>query len=420
MRRFPQGRHRPSTRRPLTACIAACVAATSTLFVATSAGAQTPATGPTPTTAPSTATPPTTTPPTPTGPPERTIAELVIIDQTLKLYKMKADLVGVDKDLADVTTRLADAENALAETERKLDTARSNLADLRARLQGRAAIVYQRHGDRLSMALSVDRVVDLSAGNHYAESVAVVDNSEIDRLGQLIDQLLDERDKRSSARDDLAAAKAKLASQHEDLQANVDKASAAIDKLGGVPVLGPPTLTAPELAAWFKSTGQHAHLSGTTTIDDLADMYIQEGLDENVRGDLAFAQAVIETGSFGHALDNNYSGIGACDSCTSELLFPTPRDGVRAQIQFLLNYADPNSRAANLKHPPDATLYSPDPVKAAAMFDSFFGKGDAPVWNIMGNGNWATDPLYAGKVLAVYGKMLDFKAQLGKAPGPTS
>jgi len=42
-----------------------------------------------------------------------------------------------------------------------------------------------------------------------------------------------------------------------------------------------------------------------------------------VRGDLAFAQAVLETGSFGHALDNNYSGIGACDSCTSEFLFPT-------------------------------------------------------------------------------------------------
>jgi hypothetical protein len=411
MHRFP---------RPLTALLAVSVAAGWSLFAVTGAGAQTPAPDPTPTTQPGTSpttTTTTTAPPTPTGPPERTIAELVIIDQTLKLYKMKADLVGVDKDLADVTTRLAEAEKAVAETEQKLTTARAELADLRARLQGRAAIVYQRHGDRLGMALAVNRVVDLSAGNHYAESVAVVDNSEMDRLDQLIDQLLDQRAKQTSARDDLESTKTKLASQHDDLQANVDKASSDIDKLGGVPVLGPPTLTGPELAAWFKSTGQRAHLAGTTTIDELADMYIGEGLDENVRGDLAFAQAVLETGSFGHALDNNFSGIGACDSCTSEFLFPTPRDGVRAQIQFLLNYADPNSRAANLKHPPDPTLYSPDPVKAAAMFDSFFGKGDAPVWNIMGNGNWATDPLYAGKILKIFGSMLEFKAQLPKAPG---
>ena len=413
MHRTPPGR-----LRPLTALLVVAAAAGSTLFAVSGAGAQTPAPDPTPTTATSPpTTPPTTAPPTPTGPPERTIAELTIIDSTLKLYKMKAELVDVDKSLADVTTRLADADKAVAETEQKLSSARADLADVRARLQGRAAIVYQRHGDRLGMALSVDRVVDLSAGNHYAESVAVVDNSEIDRLEHLIDDLLNEREKRTNARDDLAATKTKLESQHGDLQASVDKVSADIDKLGGVPVLGPPTLTAPELAAWFKSTGQRAHLAGTTTIDDLADMYVQEGLDENVRGDLAFAQAVLETGSFGHALDNNFSGIGACDSCTSEFLFPTPRDGVRAQIQFLLNYADANSRAANLKHPPDPTLYSPDPVKAAFMFDTFFAKGDAPVWNIMGNGNWATDPLYAGKILKIFGSMLEFKAQV---PKPTA
>ena len=68
-----------------------------------------------------------------------------------------------------------------------------------------------------------------------------------------------------------------------------------------------------------------------------------EGDAEGVAGDVAFAQAVLETGSFGHALDNNYSGIGACDSCTSEIAFPTPLDGVRAQIQLLKSYADPSS-----------------------------------------------------------------------------
>jgi len=416
MHRDPHGRRRLHHRhlcRVGTALLVTTLTAGSVLAAisASGAGAQvSPAPEPTTTTTTTTAAEP----PPRTGPPERTIAELVIIDATLKLYKVKADLAGVDKDLADVTGKLADAEKALAETETKLASARSDLAVLRERLQGRAAVVYQRQGDRLGMALAVNRVVGLSAGSHYAESVAAVDNHEIDRLEGVITDLLNERDKRAAARQDLAASKTKLEAQHADLQATVDKGAAEVDKLGGVPVLGPPTLTGPELAAWFKSTGQKAHLAGTTTIDELADIYVQEGLDENVRGDLAFAQAVLETGSFGHALDNNYSGIGACDSCTSEFLFPTPRDGVRAQIQFLLNYADPNSRAANLKHPPDPTLYSPDPAKAAFMFDTFFGKGDAPVWNIMGNGNWATDPLYAGKILKLFGSMLEFKAQLPK------
>ena len=47
-------------------------------------------------------------------------------------------------------------------------------------------------------------------------------------------------------------------------------------------------------------------------------------------------------------------------------------------------------------------------------FDTFSFKGRAPVWNVMGAGNWATDPLYAGKVLGIYARMLSFKAALTK------
>ena len=56
-------------------------------------------------------------------------------------------------------------------------------------------------------------------------------------------------------------------------------------------------------------------------------------------------------GSFGHALDNNYGGIGACDSCDGEIVFPTPRDGVRGQIQLLKTFADPSSRASGARQP---------------------------------------------------------------------
>ena len=348
--------------------------------------------------------------PTTTVAKERTLQEQGIVDATIRLYKVRAELSGVEGDLADVTARLAVAEQALADTDAKLAAARAQLTDVRTRLQSRAAIVYQNHSDRLGMVLSIDRVVNLSAGNHYADSVAAVDNGEIERLQGVVGDLEQQRAQQAAIRQDLADQQARFERSRVDLQAAVDQQQAEIDKLGGVPIMGQSVLTGAELAAWFKSTGQRAHLMNDTPIDDLAEMYVTEGNTENVRGDLAFAQAVLETGSFGHATDNNFAGIGACDSCTSEYLFPSPRDGVRAQIQLLRNYADPFSRASMLKNPPDATLHGADPVRAAQAFDSFPFKGKAPVWNVMGAGNWATDPLYAGKVLTIYSRMLAFKA----------
>ena len=34
-----------------------------------------------------------------------------------------------------------------------------------------------------------------------------------------------------------------------------------------------------------------------------------------------------------------------------------------------------------------------------------------PTWNLMGNGNWATDPTYASKVLVIYFDMVTFAAK---------
>ena len=89
-------------------------------------------------------------------------------------------------------------------------------------------------------------------------------------------------------------------------------------------------------------------------------------------------------------------------------MFPTPRDGVRAQIQLLLDYADANAWAANLHHPPSPYWWSPDPATAARYFDTYFAKGWAPTWSDMGHGNWATDPAYSGKVISVYRSMTAF------------
>jgi hypothetical protein len=202
-----------------------------------------------------------------------------------------------------------------------------------------------------------------------------------------------------------------LQAQQAAVDQKVAAANAALERAreigalhaAGEPIIGPELLTAAQMVGWFDDQGYHPR--GDTSVADLAAIFLQEGGDEGVRGDYAFAQAIVETGGFASAPDHNYSGLGWCDSCTRGTVFPTARDGIRAQIQLLLNYADPNSRATNLHHPPSPYWWDSDPTTAARAFDTYFAKGWAPTWSDMGHGNWATDPGYAAKVIGVYHSM---------------
>ena len=81
------------------------------------------------------------------------------------------------------------------------------------------------------------------------------------------------------------------------------------------------------------------------SLADLAAAYIEEGCAEGVRGDIAAAQSVIETGNFTFAgsavtLDqNNFCGMGVTTRGMKGNSFATMREGVRAQIQHLKAYA---------------------------------------------------------------------------------
>ena len=184
-----------------------------------------------------------------------------------------------------------------------------------------------------------------------------------------------------------------------------------LSEAGAIPVMGDAELTVDDVNDWFTARGAKYRLAGNMSMKDLIGLYFEEGAAEHIRPELAFAQSILETGSFGHALDNNYGGIGACDSCDGEIAFSTPRDGVRGQMQLLRNFADPSSRASGLANPPSAPIFGRDPASAAASFDSYVAKGRIPTWNLMGNGNWATDPTYASKVLLIYFDMINFSAK---------
>ncbi len=107
---------------------------------------------------------------------------------------------------------------------------------------------------------------------------------------------------------------------------------------GETPIMGTSTATADQLNALL--------LSGNPQAEDylhLAEIFLEEGEKEGVRGDGAFCQSLIETGYFRFGGDvkpcqHNYAGIGATGGVPGNS-FPDARTGVRAQIQHLKAYA---------------------------------------------------------------------------------
>jgi hypothetical protein len=171
---------------------------------------------------------------------------------------------------------------------------------------------------------------------------------------------------------------------------------------GSVPVMGQSDLTSDQIAGFFWANQPSGSPCLTVSLEELAADFVWEGNVENVRGDIAFAQSIIETGWFryGGAVQcgqNNYAGLGASGGGAQGASFPDADTGVRAQIQHLRAYAD--STATSCSVPP---LHTPcvDP-----RFDLVDPKGKAPTWNQMGNGNWAADPDYGSKVIDLYNRM---------------
>jgi len=328
---------------------------------------------------------------------------------------------------AAVQAKIAANQARITQLEAQIPLLRAQEAQLRQVLQQRAAALYASSGPLGSYDTFIpDPSLTQVRRKVLANAAAKRDHRNADQLAALQVQLNQSETDLKTQQGALAQQSAQLDQLAAQLQAQqtlmsqrVTDANAALERAkelgalrasGREPIQGPSVLTAAQMAGWIRSRGYSPHLE--TTIDDLAQTYIQEGNDEGVRGDFAFAQAVIETGGFESAPANNYAGMGWCDSCSNGTGFPTPRDGVRAQIQHLLNYADSTSRAAKLHHPPSPYWYGSDPATAAQNFDTFFAKGWAPTWSDMGHGNWATDPNYSGKVIKVFDDMVAF-AQAG-------
>ncbi|CAN5412448.1 hypothetical protein BH10ACT1_BH10ACT1_31270 [soil metagenome] len=163
----------------------------------------------------------------------------------------------------------------------------------------------------------------------------------------------------------------------------------------GVAIIGLPRLSAEDLAGWFASTSYQPRVA--TPIADYARWFIAEGNAEGIRGDIAFAQAVLETGGFANndsVAANNFSGIGHCDLCPSGWRFATPELGVRAQIQLLKSYA--------VRKPQYASPLVDKRLRGPA--------GCCSTWGDLTT-VWATDPGYGPKVMLIYTAMVSYALQ---------
>jgi hypothetical protein len=326
----------------------------------------------------------------------------------IELTRTIRDLTETERRLDITRQELASAQNSVDMTDAFIQSYEPGIERARALVKTAAITAYHRHTSALSASLSMPDVGSLDRGDRYLAATSAVDTRNLEELQRVQDALHQARDARAAVRDDLAAKEAELVASNAELTDRRREDQALLDRWGAVPVMGDAWLTADQLAAWYHSAGGSPQLAPGTTIEDLARFYIEEGQAEGVRGDLAFAQGVVESAYFSVAAGNNYAGIGACDSCSGGFAFETSRDGVRAQIQLLRNYADPDSRADNLKYRPVKGLYPEDRTAAANAYDTFFLKGKVPLWNQMGNGNWATDHTYAAKVINLFTRIVSY------------
>ncbi|MBU5477012.1 GBS Bsp-like repeat-containing protein [Eubacterium sp. MSJ-21] len=129
--------------------------------------------------------------------------------------------------------------------------------------------------------------------------------------------------------------------------------------------------------------------SDAPTISDFCQLYIEECAAEGIKAEVAFCQAMKETGflKYGGAVkieQYNFAGIGATDNGGTPATFGSVREGIRAQVQHLKAYAD-TSELANTCVDPRFSLVT----RGTAKYVEWLGIKENP------NGKgWASDAGY--------------------------
>ena len=196
--------------------------------------------------------------------------------------------------------------------------------------------------------------------------------------------------------DKLAVAEADILAEFFGMESSTETEKTAI--------MGKAQATAQQMALFCRSKNSTPQLT-SCSLEQLAEMFIEEGEAEGVRGDVAFAQSLHETGYFkfgGLVLptQNNYAGIGALNgNATGQAAsFPDPRTGVRAQIQHLKAYASTEALVNECVDPRFSLV-----ARGVAPYVEWLGAADNPQgrgWAVPGAGYGANIVKLLGQIMA--------------------
>ena len=171
-------------------------------------------------------------------------------------------------------------------------------------------------------------------------------------------------------------------------------------------IMGPSLATVDQMVALFNAQGVPYPVDkyasrGAATIKDFCQVLLDQARSEDVRAEVLFAQAMVETGwlQFGGDVDRNgkvqcnFGGLGATGNGVAGEEFPDVKTGLLAQAQHLKGYA------------------STAPLNQSCV-DTRFGllagkRGSAPTVDKL-SGTWAADKTYGTKVMNVVDKLLGY------------
>lgn len=179
---------------------------------------------------------------------------------------------------------------------------------------------------------------------------------------------------------------------------------ATTTETGKTEIMGKAKASAQQMALFARSKNAEPQLPACS-LEQLAQFFLEEGEAEGVRGDVAFAQSLHETGFFKYGgivlpTQNNYAGIGALNgNATGQAAtFPAPRTGVRAQIQHLKAYAS-TEPLVNACVDPRFSLVT----RGSAPYVEWLGAADNPNgkgWAVPGSGYGANVVKLLSQIMA--------------------
>ena len=162
-------------------------------------------------------------------------------------------------------------------------------------------------------------------------------------------------------------------------------------------ILGGPMATEAQCVNYLLKINPAPNIS--VTPEELVSYYYEEATREGVRPDVAFAQALHETGNFSYGGtvtpdQNNYCGLGTTSEYVQGGYFPSAQIGVRAHIQHLLAYATTRTPSEEIVDP------------RYTMVRDIYGSMTLPHWLDL-NGRWAVPGTYYGqRIMDIFQQIL--------------